>query len=157
GAGGAGIGIPLGNSRFFDNWGTSMNLSWELDFWGLYRRNLEAANANLDQSMHNKDEMVVQFLANVATQYVQLLVLQKRLALARQNVALQERLVEKLHEQFKTGIAASKPAYYQLKSNLEATRALIPPLETSLRITNNALCVLLGQPVRDLLPELGDG
>src|SRR5262249_21283276 len=28
-------------------------------------------------------------------------------------------------------------------------------LETSLRIANNQLCVLLGIPVRDLLPELG--
>jgi NodT family efflux transporter outer membrane factor (OMF) lipoprotein len=157
GAGGAGVGIPIGDSRFFDNWGTSLNFSWELDFWGLFRRNLEAANANLDQSMHNYDAMVVQFLANVATEYVQLRVLQKRLALARQNVALQEPLVKKLEEQFKTGVAASKPAYFQLKSNLDNTRALIPPLETALRIANNALCILLGQTVHDLLPELGDG
>lgn len=157
GGGGAGAGIPVGDSRFFDNWGTTMNLSWELDFWGLYRRNLEAANANLDQSMHNYDEMVVQFLANVATQYVQLRVLQKRLALARQNVELQEPLVNKLYQQFQAGIATSKPAYYQLKSNLDNTRALIPPLEISLRVANNALCVLLGQPIHDLLPELGDG
>jgi NodT family efflux transporter outer membrane factor (OMF) lipoprotein len=157
GGGGAGGGVPLAPSRFFDNYGTSMNLSWELDFWGLFRRNLEAANANLNQSMHNYDEMVVQFLANVATQYVELRILQKQLALARKNVALQEPLVKKLYQQFKAGIANSKPAYYQFKSNLDNTKALIPPLEISLRAANNALCVLLGMPVRDLLPELGDG
>jgi NodT family efflux transporter outer membrane factor (OMF) lipoprotein len=157
GAGGAGGGVPRPPSRFFDNWGTSLNLSWELDFWGLFRRNLEAASANLEQSMHNYDEMVVQFLANVATQYVEIRVLQRRLELARQNVALQEPLVHKLYQQFQVGIATSKPAYYQLKSNLDNTRALIPPLEISLRAANNALCVLLGIPVRDLLPELGDG
>jgi NodT family efflux transporter outer membrane factor (OMF) lipoprotein len=156
GSGGAGVGIPPGTSRFFDNWGTSLNLSWELDFWGLYRRNLEAANANLDQSMHNYDEMVVQFLANVASSYVQVRVLQRRLELARLNVALQEPLVDTLFKQYEQGIATSKPAYFQLKSNLDSTRALIPPLEISLRQGNNALCVLLGIPVQDLLRELGD-
>lgn len=157
GAGGAGSGIPRGDERVWNDWGDSLNLSWELDFWGLYRRNLEAANANLEQSMHNCDEMVVQFLANVATQYVQIRILQRRLELARRNVALQEPLVNSLYQQFKAGIVASKPAYYQLKSNLDNTRGLIPPLEITLRASNNALCVLLGVPVHDLLPELGDG
>ena len=32
-----------GAGRYFNNWATSANLSWELDFWGLFRRNLEAA------------------------------------------------------------------------------------------------------------------
>jgi NodT family efflux transporter outer membrane factor (OMF) lipoprotein len=157
GGGGAGGGVPVPGSRFFDNYGTSFNLSWELDFWGLFRRNLEAANANLDQSMRNYDELVVQLLANVATQYVQLRTLQKRVRLARQNVVLQEPLVAKLANQYKTGIATSKAAYFQLKSNLDNTRALIPPLEILLRQANNQLCILLGIPVRDLVPELGEG
>src|SRR5208283_1904020 len=119
---GAGGGVPSGNSRFFNNFGTSLNLSWELDFWGLFRRNLEAADASLDQSVQNYDEMLIQLLANVATQYVELRTLQKRLELARQNVALQEPLVAKLNQQYKAGIAASKPAYFQLKSNLDNTK-----------------------------------
>jgi NodT family efflux transporter outer membrane factor (OMF) lipoprotein len=156
-AGGGGGGVPLAGSRFFNNIATSLNLSWELDFWGLFRRNLEAANASLDQSMYNRDEIVVQLLANVATQYVELRTLQRRLELARQNVRLQEPLVARLYRQYKAGVAISKPAYFQLKSNLDNTRALIPPLEIALRQANNQLCTLLGIPVRDLLPELGDG
>jgi NodT family efflux transporter outer membrane factor (OMF) lipoprotein len=156
-AGGAGGGIPTDGHRFFNNIATSLNLSWELDFWGLFRRNLEAADASLDQQMNNYDELVVQMLANVATQYVELRTLQKRLLLARQNVLLQEPLVAKLKQQYERGIANSKPAYFQLKSNLDATKALIPPLEILLRQANNQLCTLLGIPVRDLVPELGDG
>jgi NodT family efflux transporter outer membrane factor (OMF) lipoprotein len=156
-AAGGGGGEPRPGSRFFNNIATSLNLAWELDFWGLFRRNLEAADASLDQSMQNYDEIMVQLLANVATQYVEVRTLQKRLALARQNVRMQEPLVARLRQQYKAGIAASKPAYFQLKSNLENTRALIPPLEITLRQANNQLCVLLGMPVRDLLPELGDG
>jgi NodT family efflux transporter outer membrane factor (OMF) lipoprotein len=154
---GGGGGVGGGSGRFFSNISTSMNLSWELDFWGLFRRNLEAADASLDQSVENYDEMLVVLLANVATQYVELRTLQKRLELARQNVALQEPLVATYQQRFKTGIANSFPGYYQLKSNLDNTKALIPQLEISLRFANNQLCTLLGLPVRDLLPELGDG
>jgi NodT family efflux transporter outer membrane factor (OMF) lipoprotein len=156
-AAGGGGGVATPPSRFFSNVATSMNFVWELDFWGALRRNLEAADASLDQSINNNDVILVQLLANVATQYVELRTLQKRLALARQNVAFQEPLVAKLNQQMVAGIANSKPAYFQLKSNLDNTRALIPPLEISLRQANNQLCILLGMPVRDLLPELGDG
>jgi NodT family efflux transporter outer membrane factor (OMF) lipoprotein len=154
GGGGSGAG---GGGRFVDNVSTSANLAWELDFWGLFRRSVEAADATLDQSVDNYDEMMVQLFANVATFYVQIRTLQKRLALARQNVALQEPLVATYEKRYKAGVANSSPGYFQLRSNLENTRALIPLLELSLRQANNQLCVLLGLPVRDLLPELGDG
>jgi NodT family efflux transporter outer membrane factor (OMF) lipoprotein len=156
-AGGGGGGVPPDGSRFFNNIAISANLAWELDFWGLLRRNLEAANASLDQSMHNYNVIVVQLLANVATQYVELRTLQRRLELARENVRDQEPYVNKLYQQYRAGSATAKPAYYQLKSNLDNTKALIPPLEIALRQANNQLCILLGIPVRDLLPELGDG
>jgi NodT family efflux transporter outer membrane factor (OMF) lipoprotein len=146
-----------GTKRFFDNWATSLNLSWELDFWGLFRRNVEAANANLDQSVFNSDEMTVLLLANVATQYVEIRTLQRRLELARQNVALQEPLVAQFEKLYKAGVANSLPGYQQLRANLENTKALIPTLEITLRQANDELCNLLGIPVQDLLPRLGAG
>jgi NodT family efflux transporter outer membrane factor (OMF) lipoprotein len=150
-------GVSAGLGRFFTNNATSLNASWEIDFWGLFRRNLESSNAVLDQSVQNYDEMVVLLYANVATQYVQIRTLQKRLELARKNVELQEPLVAAFYKRYKAGIANSTPGYFQLKSNLDNTKALIPPLEAALRQTNNQLCILLGMPVRDLVPEIGDG
>jgi len=144
-------------TRFFNNISTSLNASWELDFWGLFRRNLEAANASLEQSVNNYDEMLVLLLANVANQYVEIRTLQRRLELARENVALQEPLVAAYETRYKAGMENAYPGYYQLLSNLENTKALIPQLEISLRQANNQLCILLGQPVHDLLLELGDG
>jgi NodT family efflux transporter outer membrane factor (OMF) lipoprotein len=155
--GGGGGGASAAGNRFFTNIATSLNMSWELDFWGLFRRNLEASTASLDQSVFNYDELVVLLLANVATQYVEIRTLQKRLQLARQNVALQEPLVAYYHQRYKQGVANAFPGYYQLKSNLDNTRALIPLLEISLQQANNQLCTLLGMPVHDLLAELGDG
>ena len=98
--------------RFFSNIATSLNASWELDFWGLFRRNLEAADASLDQSVNNYDEMLVLLLANVATQYVEIRTLQRRLELARRNVALQEPLVAAYEKRYKAGIANSVPGLF---------------------------------------------
>src|SRR5438128_551813 len=42
GTGGGGSGAGSGG-RFVDNVSTSANLAWELDFWGLFRRSVEAA------------------------------------------------------------------------------------------------------------------
>jgi NodT family efflux transporter outer membrane factor (OMF) lipoprotein len=159
--GSASTGTPSGGSggasRFFDNWATNLNASWELDFWGLFRRNIEAANAALDQSVFNSDQMAVLLLANVATQYVEIRTLQRRLELARKNVALQEPLVSQLEARFKASMPNSSPGYHQLLSNLENTKALIPQLEITLRDANNQLCNLIGIPVQDLQPTLGDG
>jgi NodT family efflux transporter outer membrane factor (OMF) lipoprotein len=157
---GAGTGSTAaagGFNRFSSNWATSLNLSWELDFWGKFRRAVEAADSTLDASVENYDEALVILLSNVATQYVQYRTLQRRLELARINVSQQEPLVEISLKQMKEETADSIPSYYQLKSNLESTKALIPQLETQLRAANDQLCLLLGIPVRDLAPILGDG
>jgi NodT family efflux transporter outer membrane factor (OMF) lipoprotein len=152
-------GTPVGGGvgRYFNNWATGLNLSWELDFWGLYRRNLQAANATLDQSVFNRDETAVLVLADVATQYVEIRTLQRRLQLARRNVRQQEPLVALYERRYKQGVANSLPGYAQLRSNLENTRALIPQLEILLREYNNGLCSLLGIPMQDLTAALGDG
>jgi NodT family efflux transporter outer membrane factor (OMF) lipoprotein len=155
-----GTSVGVGGSgprRFFSNIATSLNASWELDFWGLFRRNLESADASLDQTVADYDEMLVLLLSEVATKYVEIRTLQRRLELARSNVALQEPLVEAYRKRYQLGIAVSFPGYFQLLANLENTKALIPVLEISLRQFNNQLCVLLGQPVHDMLPDLGDG
>jgi NodT family efflux transporter outer membrane factor (OMF) lipoprotein len=144
-------------SRFTSDFSANLNASWELDFWGLFRRNLEAANASLDQSVSNLDSMLVLLLANVASQYVEIRTLQRRLELARYNVAIQEPLVDAYEKRYRAGFSNAFPGYVQLLANLEATRALIPSLELSLRQVNNQLCVLLGRPVHDMIPELGDG
>jgi NodT family efflux transporter outer membrane factor (OMF) lipoprotein len=149
--------VGAGIGRYFNNWATSLNLTWELDFWGLFRRNLEAATAALDQDIYNRDETAVLVLADVATQYVEIRTLQRRLQLARRNVRQQEPLVALYEQRYKTGIANSLPGYAQLRSNLENTRALIPQLEIQLRQFNDGLCSLLGVPAQDLTTSLGDG
>lgn len=146
-----------GKHHYVDTWAHTLEMSWELDFWGKFRRAVESADAALDASMADYDDVVVILLGDVALNYAQARTLQKRLDLAHKNVAEQEPIVKIMETRLKANVKDSIPDYNQLKSNLEETKALIPQLEIQLRRVNNALCTLLGTPPRDLMAELGDG
>lgn len=54
---------------WFSDWAGRFNLSWELDFWGRFRRAVESADAELDASIENYDDVLVVLLADVAATY----------------------------------------------------------------------------------------
>src|SRR5262249_46646912 len=49
-------------TSFYSEWTGGFNLSWELDFWGRFRRAIETANASLDASVENYDAALVTLL-----------------------------------------------------------------------------------------------
>ncbi len=61
-------------------------LSWEVDFWGRFRRMVESESALLQAEMAGYNAMMVSLSAEVAHAYVLLRTLEKRIALAEQNV-----------------------------------------------------------------------
>ncbi len=135
---------------------SGFNLSWEVDFWGRFRRGLESADAALDATVEGYDNVLVLLLSDVASTYVQIRTLQEELRLVNENLALQEESLAIAQAQFDAGQANAADTL-QTRNNVEQTKALIPSLEAALRQANNALCILLGEPPRDLLPELGEG
>lgn len=143
-----------GTDQWFQNWDAGFNATWELDLWGRFRRAIEAADADLDASIANFDDVLVVLLADVSANYVQYRTFQERIALARRNVQIQEKSYQLAQDKFRAGASTERDAQ-QAKQVLEQTRALIPLLETGARQTTNALSVLLGMPVSDLSARLG--
>jgi NodT family efflux transporter outer membrane factor (OMF) lipoprotein len=141
---------------WFSDWETSLNLSWELDFWGRFRRAIEAADAELDASVEDYDDVLVVLLADVAASYVEYRTFEQRLVFARQNVQIQERSYQLADDKWNLGASTERDAQ-QARQVLEQTRALIPQLEIGLRLANNRLCVLLGIPPQQLQEMLGRG
>src|SRR5207302_3517719 len=140
------------------NWAAGFNLSWELDFWGRFRRAVETANANLDASVEDFDDALVTLLADVATNYVQYRVAQQRITIARANVKIQEEILALVEDQAKVGInKVTRLDVEQARTVLEQTRSTIPALQITLGQANDTLCILLGIPPRDLGPDLGSG
>jgi NodT family efflux transporter outer membrane factor (OMF) lipoprotein len=140
--------------RFFQQWDFGFNLSWELDFWGRYRRAVENAEATLDASVENYDAVLVTLLGDVATAYVQIRTLQAQIKLTQANVDLQRKTLEIAVARFKGGTATELDVD-QAQSNLSQTESQIPQLKIQLRQQNNQLAILLGIPPEDLLPRLG--
>ena len=141
--------------NFYSDWTAGFNLSWELDFWGRFRRAIESANANLDASVENYDAALVTLLADVATNYVQYRVAQLRIKIAQENVRIQEDVLALAEQRFRVG-TTTRLDVEQARTILEQTRSTIPSLQIVLGQANDQLCTLLGMPPRDLGPELGE-
>jgi NodT family efflux transporter outer membrane factor (OMF) lipoprotein len=146
-------GFPIG--REFDTWSTGVDMAWELDIWGKFRRGIEAADANLDASVEDYDAILVSLLAETASTYVEYRTYHQQLAYAKSNVEIQKGSLGIAEAQFEGG-RVSELDVTQALANLKNTEQLVPLFEAQVRDANNRLCVLLGVPVRDLSPELGD-
>jgi len=136
-------------SRFVEESTTGVSLAWELDFWGRFRRAVEAADATLDASIENYDDVLVLLLAEVAQRYVDIRTAEQRLEYARKNVESQRGTLSLAQVKFRNG-ATTRLDVTQGEQNLAQTEATIPPLEATRRQAANQICILLGTPPRDL-------
>ena len=131
--------------------------AWELDMWGKFRRAVESGVADLDATIANYDDVLVTLTADVARTYVRICTLEERLAIARENVRIQERSFQIASVRFKGGDVTELDVQ-QAKALLRDTQALIPRLEASLRQAKNGLAILLGvlpSEIEGILGEAG--
>lgn len=119
--------------------------AWELDVWGRVRRSVEAADAELAATVEDARNVAVIVAAEVAREYVDLRSFQRRLALARTNVELQEQTLALVRGRFESGLVAEIDVA-QARTNVESTRAFVPALEAGVQISANRIAVLLGEP-----------
>jgi NodT family efflux transporter outer membrane factor (OMF) lipoprotein len=136
--------IPLPR-YYFDNWSAGLNASWELDFWGSFRRAVEAADAHLDAQVAAYDNVLVLLQAEVATSYIQMRAYEERLELARKNVQLQKETLRIVTLREQQGMVTELDVQ-QATANLGITESLIPTLVTGHRTAQNRLCILMGEP-----------
>jgi len=142
--------------QFFDQWNMGFSLAWELDFWGRFRRAVAAADAQLDASVEDYDEVLVTLLGDVAANYVQIRTLQERIRLLRHNVEIQRWVLNLFQQRLRGGFRATKLDVDQAISTVEQTEAGIPELQISLRQATNRLCILMGMPPADLANLIGE-
>lgn len=146
-------------NRFFDEWALGIGafpsnvFFWELDFWGRFRRGIEAADADLDASVEDYDDVLVLLVADVARSYLDVRTAEQRLKCAENNVKIQQNSLNLADVKYREG-ATTRLDVTQGQSNLSQTQSLIPPLEASRRQAANQLCILLGMPPKDLEEEL---
>lgn len=131
------------------------DVSWELDFWGRFRRGIESADANLLASIASYDDALVLLIAQVADTYTVIRATEEQLRIARENIVLQRRSYEMAEILFREG-ADSELDMQQARTLLLSTQATIPGLELTLQQARNALNTLLGRPPGELDTLLGN-
>ncbi len=125
------------------------NLSWEVDVWGRFQRQIESASADLDASVADYDGVMISLVSELAQHYLLIRVTQKRLELARKNLKLQQESLRITEAKFKAGDVSGLDSE-QAKTLLFNTKATISTLEPSLQQLKNSLAILLGKPPHDM-------
>jgi len=136
----------------FAAYSAGLNLAWELDFWGRFRRGIESAEAGFFASITNQQDVQVLLSAQVASLYYAYRTTLLRIDIAHKNAEIQKRSLAITEHLFKGG-QESELDLQQAKTQYLSTLALIPELETDQIKIRNALSVLLGRVPGDM-PEL---
>ncbi|MBS1198273.1 MAG: efflux system, outer rane lipoprotein NodT [Proteobacteria bacterium] len=137
---------------FYD---AGFDASWEIDLFGGTRRAVEAADADVAASAADMHNVRVSLLAEVAQNYIDLRSYQRRLTIARNNLASQDETLQITQWRNQAGLASSNDVE-QAQINREQTRASLPDLELGLAAAENRLAILLGRNPGSLHDRLAE-
>lgn len=148
--------IPSGGTTQ-DLFQLGFDASWEIDLFGGIRRQIEAAEATLEAAAENRNQIWLTLSAEVARNYLELRANQQRLAIARENIRIQEQTADLVRSKYGIGLG-SELEVAQTLTLLTQTQAEIPSLESDTAHNARQLAVLLGlkpQDIQTLLPGHG--
>lgn len=122
----------------------ALNASWELDIWGKTRRGVESAEASAAEAQENLHSMRASLLRQVATGYLQLLMLDEQLRITRESVDSYRDSLNLFNSQFDSGMVDGLQVA-SAKAALAAAEAEVPALEMQIASLENTLSVLAGR------------
>jgi multidrug efflux system outer membrane protein len=118
--------------------------SWNLDFWGRYRRATEAARANLTSTEWGRRAVLSSVVEEVISAYYQLREYDLELEIAKQTLETRQQSL-KLTQTLEEGGATSLLDVKQAQQLVEEAAETIPQTEQAIEQTENQLNILLGQ------------
>ena len=123
-----------------------LNLSviWNLDFWGKYRRQTEAARAQLLATEWGRRAVISSLVANVATAYFQLRALDSELEISQRTLASRQQSLKLTHVLENNG-SGSGLDVSQAEQLVYTASETIPDLERQIQQQENVLSILLGE------------
>ncbi len=134
------------NGENFEVAGINFDMGWEMDIWGKYARGIESSEANLYASVASYHNIMVSVISEVARNYINYRTAEERVAYAKRNVIIQERVTEMTEVQFNSG-NVSELDMQQSRSQLYNTRAAIHAIEITKVKARNAIALLLGTDI----------
>ena len=133
--------FPAFESKTYDLNGS---LTWELDFWGKFRRATEAARADLLAGQWAREEVISTLVSNVAAAYFQLRELDLELEISRRTLAARRESL-KLTQTLAYGGAGTMLDVRQAEQLVFTAAAEVPDLERQIEQQENFISILLGE------------
>ena len=147
---GAGV---LEQGHWYNFYAAGFDANWEIDVFGGNRRSVEAADASLEASEHDRDAVLVSLLGEVGLEYVTYRSLQQRIELTQQNLDAQQKTLELTQRLFAAGLAPELDVQ-RAAAQVATTASTIPTLREQAAQAMHSLSVLTGQLPMSLAPEL---
>ena len=132
------IGSPLVDGSF------NVSAAWTPDFWGLYRRQTEAARAQLLAQVWAQRAVRLTLVQQVAIAYLQIRALDSQLDITRQTIKVRQGSVE-LTRTLESGGSVPLSDVRQAEQLLYAATSEVPQLEEQIQQQENAIALLLGE------------
>ena len=142
------------------------DIAWELDFWGKFRRGIEAADAAYFASIAQYDDVQVLVAAQAADLYAIIRTVELRLKIAHDNAALQQRSLEITERLFRSGneseLDVQQARSLYLGTICDHTRAGTEPAPGAERARARCSAARRGRwpemsTGREVIPEAGAG
>lgn len=130
--------------------------SWEVDLFGRVRRSVEAAEAQSQQAVESKNDLLVSLEAEVAQSYFQLRAGQMLLQLVDTLIADQREVLELTSSRQMHGLG-SEADVQSARAQLASLEAQLPQYELTIASARHALAVLCGKAPEAFDAELGPG
>jgi NodT family efflux transporter outer membrane factor (OMF) lipoprotein len=126
---------------------------WQLDLFGKYRREIEAARADAQAQAAARNAVLVAVIADVARAYVDLRGLQMRSAVLHSAIDVLGESLKIVTERYERGITNELDVTLATRE-LNSLKAQLAPLDAEVDATQYALATLLGEYPEDLVQEL---
>ena len=126
-----------------------LSVIWNLDFWGKYRRETEAARANLLASEWGRRAVLTTVVSSVASSYFQLRELDLALEISKSTLVSRQDSLRLTNVLAKNG-SASLLDVRQSEELVYTSAETIPDLERQIAQQENALSILLGENPGDI-------
>jgi multidrug efflux system outer membrane protein len=149
-------GVPpggLGPGVHSNLWQAGFDASWEIDVFGGERRAIEAAEANYQSVSEDRADVVLTLLAEVARHYVELRGAQRRIEVARKNLAIDQDL-EALTQSLLAAGLAPRQDLLRAEAQVFNIDAAILDFETDERTAGYRIAALIGEPFAGVAAEL---
>jgi NodT family efflux transporter outer membrane factor (OMF) lipoprotein len=126
---------------------------WQLDLFGKYRREIEAARADAQAQAAARNVVLVAVISDVARAYVDLRGLQMRSAVLHAAIDVLQQSMQIVNERYERGITNELDVTLAARE-LNSLKAQVAPLDAQLDAAQYAIAALLGQYPEELVQEL---